>query len=173
MLRFPVAILALVAAACADMGNMNGGYELSATPNGRADLFPTNYSDYPGDVFSFDVLSPVISTLCKSSAADSSATRELSHTRTRRTPPARADSQVFWDGLDPVDLPADIVERFDGKGMAIVGFELDQVYELPNGEYASLPMTVAYVRPGRLRFRVPPLRERRSTSARVCVLTTP
>ena len=29
-------------------------------------------------------------------------------------------SQVFWTGLAPVSLPQEIVERYDGKGMAVV-----------------------------------------------------
>eukprot|EP01052_Picozoa_sp_SAG31_P022016 SAG31_NODE_1732_length_7421_cov_10.241191_3_plen_115_part_00 len=36
-------------------------------------------------------------------------------------------SQVWWTGLPSVELPKDIVERFEGKGMAIVGYEVDQV----------------------------------------------
>lgn len=40
-------------------------------------------------------------------------------------------SQVWWAALDPVDLPANIVSYFDGKGMAVVGFEVDQVESLP------------------------------------------
>lgn len=34
--------------------------------------------------------------------------------------------QVFWKGLPPVSLPADVVQRFDGKAMMVVGFEVDQ-----------------------------------------------
>ena len=37
-----------------------------------------------------------------------------------------------------------MVKQFDGKTMAVVGFELDQVRQLPNGSYESLPMTFAY-----------------------------
>ena len=36
-------------------------------------------------------------------------------------------SQVFWTGLAPVSLPQEIIDRYDGQGMAVVGFELDQV----------------------------------------------
>ena len=58
-------------------------------------------------------------------------------------------SQVFWKGLDPVDLPPEIVERYRGKGMAIVGFEMDQVRRVPSKanasvlEDVSVPLTVA------------------------------
>lgn len=51
--------------------------------------------------------------------------------------------QVFWTGLDPVPLPADIVARYDGRGMAVVGFECDQVRKTPQGD-VSVPLDVAY-----------------------------
>ena len=99
--------------------NMNGAYVLSPTPNGpRAnELFPLSYADYPRGVEHFDVYSPEVSTLY---------------------------SQVFWKGLPPVELPADIVKKYDGIGMAVVGFELDQVRRLSNGTDVSVPITVAY-----------------------------
>lgn len=50
---------------------------------------------------------------------------------------------MFWTGLPPVDLPADIVARYDGKGMAVVGFEVDQVRRTPEGD-VSVPINVAY-----------------------------
>jgi hypothetical protein len=34
---------------------------------------------------------------------------------------------VYWTMMDSVDLDSKVVERFDGKVMAIVGFEADQV----------------------------------------------
>ena len=52
--------------------------------------------------------------------------------------------QVFWKGLEPQPLPADIVERYkDGKVMAVVGFEVDQVIRGPDGD-TSVPITAAY-----------------------------
>lgn len=100
------------------MPNMNGDYLLSQTPGGRSTQakFPTRYSDYPRGVSFFDVYSPPIRTLY---------------------------SQVFWKGLDPVPLPADVVSRFDGRGMAVVGFELDQVRRTPGGD-VSVPISAAY-----------------------------
>lgn len=97
---------------------MNGEYVLSLTPGGAAaaNKFPLNFKDYPGGVEYFDVYTPMISTLY---------------------------SQVFWTGLDPVDLPADIVKRYAGRGMAVVGFEVDQVRRTPDGD-VSLPITLAY-----------------------------
>ena len=100
------------------MENMNGDYILSQTPKGKDTQrrFPTHYRDYPGGVISFDVYSPLVKTLY---------------------------SQVWWKPLEPVSLPDDIVKRFDGKGMAVVGFELDQVRKTDKGD-VSVPMTVAY-----------------------------
>jgi hypothetical protein len=36
-------------------------------------------------------------------------------------------SQVYWTRNTPVDLPPELVKRFDGKVMAITGYEIDQV----------------------------------------------
>ena len=45
-------------------------------------------------------------------------------------------SEVFWTELPAVPLPGGLIERFAGKGMAIVGYEVDQVRKGagPNGE---------------------------------------
>merc|ERR1719440_2674853 len=94
-------VVAVVAAVDRNPGpNMNGLYSLS--PSGGADpektknLFPKNFKDYPGGVEYFDIYSPPIRSLY---------------------------SQVFWKSLPPVSLPADVVAKFDGKAMAVVGFE--------------------------------------------------
>jgi len=98
--------------------NMNGEYLLSQTPHGNntQHLFPTQYRDYPRGAEYFDVYSPEIQSLY---------------------------SQVFWKGLSAVDLPDDIVKRYDGKGMAVIGFEMDQVRRTPSGD-VSVPINVAY-----------------------------
>jgi hypothetical protein len=36
-------------------------------------------------------------------------------------------SQVYWTRDAPVPLPADLIKRFDGKVMAITGYEVDQI----------------------------------------------
>ena len=36
-------------------------------------------------------------------------------------------SQVYWTRNTPINLPPELVERFDGKVMAITGYEVDQV----------------------------------------------
>ena len=42
--------------------------------------------------------------------------------------------------MDPSPLPADIVKRFAGKAIAVVGYEVDQVYKTPTGD-ESVPIT--------------------------------
>lgn len=104
-----------------DAPNMNGAYLLSQTPGASRtqERFPSEYRKYPRGVESFDVYSPAFETRY---------------------------SQVFWKGLDPVPLPADVVRRYAGRAMAVVGFEVDQV--LVNGGEGgtelSVPMTHCY-----------------------------
>ena len=116
-------LLGLAAAGGAAAGNADPNmntprYYLSETPGSDAanDKFPTRFADYPRPVSHFDVYSPPISQLY---------------------------SQVFWKGLPPVDLPADVVARFAGKGMAVVGFEMDQVRKTPAGD-VSVPINAIY-----------------------------
>ena len=84
--------------------NMNGHYDISPTPNAnpnKASKWTTtgDFKDYPGGVEYFDAYhGPITSTY----------------------------GQVWWTHTSN-DLPADIVERFHGKTMAIVGMESDQV----------------------------------------------
>ena len=52
-------------------------------------------------------------------------------------------SQVFWTSLPAVPLPPELVAEFDGKVMALVGFEADQVRRTPEGD-VSVPITIAY-----------------------------
>jgi hypothetical protein len=96
--------------------NMNGFYNLSDTAHSDTSKFPENYHSYPGAPDYFEIYSPTISSLY---------------------------SQVFWTRLPSVDLPIDIVERFKGKTMAVVGFEMDQVRRTKEGD-VSVPINVAY-----------------------------
>jgi hypothetical protein len=52
-------------------------------------------------------------------------------------------SEVDWHA-DPVPLPAEIVKRFDGKVMAVVGFESQLVRENAAGEEELVPTTQLY-----------------------------
>ena len=96
--------------------NMNGEYLLAPTPKGSATQWSTNFKDYPGGVESFEFYTGSISSTY---------------------------GEVFWTGLPEVPLPEDIVQRFEGKGMAVVGFEVDQVRRTPEGD-VSLPINLAY-----------------------------
>ena len=103
----------------------------------NSDAFPTNYMSYPGGVESFDAYhGPITSTY----------------------------SQVWWtSSTDP--LPREIIERFDGKVMAIVGVEMDQVRKGagPDGQDMSVPINVACKSaPQRSNQRVPQRRLRRA-----------
>ena len=51
--------------------------------------------------------------------------------------------QVWWTGQTNA-LPKEVVERFEGKVMAIVGLEMDQVRRTLAGD-VSVPITFAYV----------------------------
>jgi len=53
-------------------------------------------------------------------------------------------SQVFWKALSPVPLPAHVVKRYDGRAMAVVGFELNQVRTTDNGTEVVVPISAAY-----------------------------
>ncbi len=52
-------------------------------------------------------------------------------------------SEVFWTHLPEVELPPELVQRFEGKAMAVVGFEADQIRRTPEGD-VSVPINVAY-----------------------------
>ena len=51
---------------------------------------------------------------------------------------------VYWTMMDPVPLPENIVKRFKNKKIAIVGYEVDQVFRYGNGSESSVPITWAY-----------------------------
>ena len=111
--------------------NMNGAhYLLQATPKGGAAVngstaWSTEFKNYPGGVEYFEVLAGPVKTTY---------------------------SEVFWTGLPAVQLPAELVQRFDGKVMAVVGFEADQVRRKGDKDFdgsilkedVSVPINVAY-----------------------------
>jgi len=96
--------------------NMNGDYPFATTPGGTPGKFPKAYKDYPGGVEYYDVYSPPITTLY---------------------------SQVWWSPLAPIKMPEEMVQKYAGKGMAIVGWEIDQVQKTPNGD-VSVPINANY-----------------------------
>jgi hypothetical protein len=52
-------------------------------------------------------------------------------------------SQVYWTRSPDIPLPPDLVKRFEGKVMAITGYEVDQVMKTPDGD-KSVPIYNAY-----------------------------
>ena len=53
-------------------------------------------------------------------------------------------SQVWWSPLAPAPFPPEIVAKYNGSAMAIVGWEIDQVRRLPSGEDVSVPISASY-----------------------------
>ncbi len=107
----------------ASFENMNGQYLTTPTPGCAKGAptcakgnFSTDWSKYPGGVEYFEVELGPIQTLY---------------------------SQVWWKTLPSQPLPADIVKRFAGKAMAIVGYETDSVRKTPQGD-VSVPINMAY-----------------------------
>ena len=52
-------------------------------------------------------------------------------------------SEVWWQTLPEVAMPADLVKRFAGSAMAITGYETDAVRRTPAGD-VSVPINMAY-----------------------------
>jgi hypothetical protein len=77
--------------------------------------FPTAYKDYPGGVEYFEVYHGPLKTTY---------------------------SQVWWTSTANA-LPDEFVQRFDGKAIAIVGLEMDQVRRTPHGD-VRVPITMSY-----------------------------
>jgi len=96
--------------------NMNGEYVFSPTPNGIPGKFPKQYKDYPGGVEFYDAYSAPITTRY---------------------------SQVWWQPLVPTKLPEKMVNKYNNKKMAIVGWEIDQVIKTKNGDI-SVPISASY-----------------------------
>ena len=100
--------------------------QLSETKGSNTSKYP-DYRDYPGGVEYFDVYSPLI---------------------------VQRYSQVYWKALPPVNLPDEIRTKFDGRTMAFVGFEIDQVQNptvpaaggssAPGSQDVSVPINVVY-----------------------------
>ena len=100
------------------MGNMNGEYLISGD-NG----FNTNYSAFP-----------LATTLSENN----------SYIDVVSAPLTTHYGQVYWTMMEPIPLDPEFVKRFDGKTMAITGYEVDQVFA--NG--TSVPITWASVKQG-------------------------
>ena len=118
-MRTTLALATLATAAPSSHGpageNMNGAYTI-ANPKAGDKPFSTDNKDYPGGVEYFDVYTPEISTRY---------------------------SQVWWTMMQSVPLPDELIQRFDGKVMAVTGMETDQVMKTKDGD-VSVPITWAY-----------------------------
>lgn len=79
-------------------------------------MFPKQYKDYPGGVEFYDVYSPPMTTLY---------------------------SQVWWSPLAPTPMPDEMIRKYNNSGMAIVGWEIDQVRRTPHGD-VSVPISATY-----------------------------
>jgi len=94
--------------------NMNGNIYGISNPNPYSKKpFPTVYEKINSSYEFFDVYSPPITTRY---------------------------AEVYWTMMPKVELSKEIVSRFNGKIMAITGYEIDQVFS--NG--TSVPITWAY-----------------------------
>jgi hypothetical protein len=124
--------------------NMNGEYRTSPTPNAPG-KFPTNFSDFPGEgcVIVNTSVSGCIFFFLPGPAPDCFFwPGGVEYFDVYHGPITSLYSQVWWTSTSN-DLPPEIVKRFAGKTMAIVGIEMDQVRKTPNGD-VSLPITHAY-----------------------------
>jgi len=98
------------------VSNMNGLYTISNPNTAATNEFNSDYNSF-SDVEYFEVYSPPISTKY---------------------------SEVYWTMMDPVPMDKDLVARFQGKTMAIVGYETDQVIVTEGQHDVSVPITHAY-----------------------------
>ena len=120
--------------------NMNGAYSYTPTPHApQGQQYSTKWSEYPDGAEYFEVYLGPITTVY---------------------------SQVWWKQFEAVPLPDDIVERFAGKGMAIMGYETDSVRRKGDKdvdgsilqEDVSVPINVAYNHHVRGSWPAPPPR---------------
>jgi len=94
---------------------MNGPYLVSNANTDSAHKWDSNYGKFE-NVEYFDAYSPVINSRY---------------------------SEVYWTMMDPVPLDKEIIDKFKGKTLAIVGYETDQVIRTASGD-VSVPITHAY-----------------------------
>ena len=102
--------------------NMNGEYLITPTPKPTTGTFSTKWSDYKNDAGQLEYFESYVGL--------------ITHTY----------AQVWWKDLPAVPLPDDLIKRFEGKAMAIIGYEVDQVRKGvgPKGEDVSVPINMAY-----------------------------
>ena len=113
-----ISTLALFSGAVTLAPNMNGPnlYGI-ANPNMSSGYFSTNFTDITPQAKYVDLYSAPI----KSRYAD-----------------------IYWTMLPEIPLPSDLIKEYNGKTMAITGYEMDQVIVHPNGTEESIPCTWSY-----------------------------
>ena len=111
---------------------MNGLYTISNPNSDATNEFNSDYNSF-SDVEYFEV----------SSTAQGDLTPPQ-YTQVYSPPISTKYSEVFWTMMDPVPMDKDLVARFQGKTMAIVGYETDQVIVTEGRPDVSVPITHAY-----------------------------
>ena len=106
-----LAVQVLAAQSATLSGNMNGKYSVATGGKGPGQKFNDDYSTRP-NINYFDVWAPEIATHY---------------------------GEVFWTDQHNQPLPNDIVKKFDGQVIAIVGYEVDQVMVHPVGQPGQNP----------------------------------
>ena len=113
-LLLSLALTLSLALALANVPNMNGDVYGISNPNYSDPIkFSIQFSDINSTSEYFEVYSPPITSRY---------------------------AEVYWTMMPKVELPKEIVSRFNGKIMAIVGYETDQVFD----DGTSVPITWAY-----------------------------
>ena len=112
------------------VSNMNGLYTISNPNTAATNEFNSDYNSF-SDVEYFEVGSSyfVFFFIC---------------TQVYSPPISTKYSEVYWTMMDPVPMEKDLVARFQGKTMAIVGYESDQVIVTEGQPDVSVPITHAY-----------------------------
>ena len=111
--------------------NMNGLYTISNPNTATTNEFNSDYNSF-SDVEYFEV-------------GPMSLSFTSVHCPQVYSPPISTKySEVYWTMMDPVALDKDLVARFQGKTMAIVGYETDQVIVTEGQPDVSVPITHAY-----------------------------
>ena len=138
--------------------NMNGEYIISPTPNAKPGKYNTKWSEYKNQgTYAYTlrkdaVMAPPTSTphlkifLTPYSHLIPSTEGGVESFDVYMGPIKHLYSEVFWTELPEVPLPDGLIERFAGKGMAIIGYEVDQVRKGagPNGEDVGVSINMAY-----------------------------
>ena len=107
-------------------------------------LFSNVYSinnNMNGDIY--DISNPNISSFKKFSTIYSEINKNSEYFDVYSPPITSRYGDVYWTMMEPVNLPRNIINKFANKTMAVVGYEVDQVFRTKNGDI-PFPITWAY-----------------------------